>query len=464
MKWSPRFFRALAWCMIFISLAALPFILFAGLEGRGDIARGFTVTVAIGAFIGGIVLAGTGRVNRPAGASAALRLAFFGWVLVPLLAAPPLIAATGSMSSGIFEAYSALTTTGAIIQSPEEAGLSITLWRCILAWLGGLGSLVLAATVFAALDRRGVGLRRTYLLTVEHSDLFTNFGRALRRFGAIYVGVTLAGFVLLMLLGTAPFDSLCLALSGIATAGLAPQSGALDVWLSPAAQGVLAILCLMGAWNMAVQYDLASRRRISRGTGELRAMLVLGLGAALYSGLTGDIGQAWASGLDMLFAITTTGYQTASTPVLPLTLLVLLAMAGGSTISTSGGIKMPRILLLLRRAGGELSSLSHPSAAVRTRFIGRPVSDSALTGVWVYALAYPTALGLGAVALGVSGASFHDSWAVSAASLVNAGPLAGVDYATLSPVTLAVSTAIMVLGRLEVLAAAAAIYVIFARD
>ncbi|MBL4544958.1 MAG: hypothetical protein JKP95_04260 [Oceanicaulis sp.] len=141
-------------------------------------------------------------------------------------------------------------------------------------------------------------------------------------------------------------------------------------------------------------------------------MLVLGLGAALYAAVTIDLSHAWASGLDMLFAITTTGYQTASQPVLPLTLLVLLAMAGGSTISTSGGIKMPRILLLLRRAGGELSSLSHPSAAVRTRFIGRPVSDSALTGVWVYALAYPAALGLGAVALGMTGASFHDSWAV----------------------------------------------------
>jgi trk system potassium uptake protein TrkH len=210
--------------MIFISLAALPFILFAGLEGRGDIARGFTVTVA------------TGRVyrrhrsrgdrHRSIARRGQRRLAAGAfWVGSGPSAG---VAAADrrhrlACRQGVFEAYSALTTTGAIIQSPEEAGVSITLWRCVLAWLGGLGSLVLAATVFAALDRRGVGLRRTYLLTVEHSDLFTNFGRALRRFGAIYVGVTLAGFVLLMLLGTAPFDSLCLALSGIATAGLAPR-------------------------------------------------------------------------------------------------------------------------------------------------------------------------------------------------------------------------------------------------
>ena len=464
MKWSPRFFRALAWCAVFISAAAAPFVLFAGLEGQAEVARGFTVTVVLGVFLGGVTLAGTRKVQSPAGASAALRLALFGWLLTPLLASPPLVAATGSFSAGVFEAYGALTTTGAITLAPEEAGISITLWRCVLAWLGGLGSLVLAATVFAALDRRGVGLRRTYLLTVEHADLFTNFGRALRRFGAIYVGLTLVGFLMLMLTGAAPYDSLCLALSGLSTAGLTPRSDAMEVWLSPAAQAVLALICLSGAWNMAVQYDLASRRRISRGSGELRAILVLGLGAGLYFLVSGYPGQAFSGALDMVFAVTTAGFQTQAVPALPLTLLVLVAMAGGSTISTSGGIKMPRILLLLRRAGGELSSLSHPSAAVRTRFIGRPVSDSALAGVWVYALAYPAVLGLGTVAIGASGVSFEQAWMVSAASLVNAGPLAGVDYAALPPMALAVSSFIMVLGRLEVLAAAAAFYVIFARD
>ena len=87
-----------------------------------------------------------------------------------------------------------------------------------------------------------------------------------------------------------------------------------------------------------------------------------------------------------------------------------------------------------------------------------------MAGVWVYALAYPAALGLGAVLLGVSGISFEQALMVSTASLVNAGPLAGVDYATLPGGALTISALIMVLGRLEVLAAAAAVYVIFARD
>ena len=147
MPWSPRFFRALAWCAIFISAAAAPFILFAGLEGRAEVARGFTVTVMLGAFLGGVTLAGTRKIHSPARASAALRLALFGWLLTPLLAAPPLVAATGSLPQGVFEAFSALTTTGAITLSPEEAGVSITLWRCVLAWLGGLGSLIMRSLV-----------------------------------------------------------------------------------------------------------------------------------------------------------------------------------------------------------------------------------------------------------------------------------------------------------------------------
>ena len=357
-----------------------------------------------------------------------------------------------------------MTTTGAVLGALEETSRAIVLWRSYLAWLGGLASLVLAATVFAALDRRGVGLRRTSLLTVERADLFTNFGRAFRRLGVVYGLVTALGAVMLMITGAAPFDAVCLALSGVATAGLAPQAGPLSEWLPPASILILAALCLAGAWNFAVLYEWLSRFRLQRGTGELRAMTaiagVCGVGAMAFAG----IGSVPAGVLDGLFAITTAGYQTAATSPVPVTVLLLLAFIGGSTISTSGGVKMPRILLLLRRAGGELSLLSHPSAAVRTRFAGRSVFDEALAGVWVYALAFPVALGFGAVAIALGGAGFEPAWRTAAASLSNMGPPAAADFAQLPPASLLVSAVLMIAGRLEVLAAAAAIYVIFARD
>ncbi|MEQ8405265.1 MAG: potassium transporter TrkG [Oceanicaulis sp.] len=463
MRLSPRLFRALGWCALLIGASAAPFIAIAGLEGALDAARGFFVTAVLGLFMGGAVLAGTARLTQPAGAAAALRLSLYAWALTPLLAAPPLAAAAGGAVEGVFESYAALTTTGAVLIDPEVAPRSIVLWRCYLAWLGGLASLVLAATVFAALDRRGVGLRRTSLLTVERSDLFTNFGRGFRRLGAVYGLVTVLGFVALMAGGAGAFDALCLALGGVSTSGLAPQSGPLTAWLPGPAILALALLCLAGAWNFAVMYEYLSRYRIQRGTGELRAMAGTALACGLAALVIAGPASAPAGLLDGLFAITTAGYQTTAV-ALPAAAIFFLALVGGSTISTSGGVKMPRVLLLMRRAGGELSVLSHPSAAVRTRFSGRPVSDSALAGVWVYALAFPLALGVGAAGIALGGAEFDAAWRAAAASLTNTGPPAASDFVALSQASLIACTVLMVAGRLEVMAAAAALFVIFARD
>ncbi|MFP4518305.1 MAG: potassium transporter TrkG [Oceanicaulis sp.] len=464
MRLSPRLFRALGWCALVIGASAGPFVALAGLEGDEAAARGFFSTAVVGLFVGGLVLAGTARLTQPAGAAEALRLSFYAWVLTPLLAAPPLAAGAGGAIGGVFEAFSALTTTGAILAEPEQVSRSVVLWRCYLAWLGGLASLVLAATVFAALDRRGVGLRRTSLLTVERSDLFTNFGRGFRRLGAVYGLVTTLGAVLMMSAGAAPFDALCLALSGIATAGLSPQSGPLLDWAPPATVIALALVCLAGAWNFAVMYEWLSRYRIQRGTGELRAMAGVALGAGVAALLLAGPGAFPTGVLDGLFAISTAGFTASSGFAFPAVALFCLGLVGGATISTSGGVKMPRVLLLLRRAGGELSLLSHPSAAVRTRFGGRPVSDSALAGVWVYALAFPVALGVGAVMIALGGAEFGPAWRTAAASVTNMGPPAAADFAGLPPASLLASCVLMVAGRLEVMAAAAAVYVIFARD
>lgn len=457
-------FRALAWGLLALGASAAPFALFAAAEGEEAVMRGFFVTAAAGIFVGGATLAGTASLNRPAGAAAALRLAFYGWLVAPLFASPPFIMATGGSVTGLFEAYSALTTTGAVVLAAEDAPASIILWRCWLAWLGGLVSLVLAATVFAALDRRGVGLRRTSLLTVERADLFTNFGRAIRRLGLVYALATAVGWLALMLSGTPAFAAVCLALSGVATAGFTPFSVPLLEAIPAPAVLVLAALCLAGAWNFAVQYELLSRFRAHRGTGELRAMGAVAGACGIAALFTAGPEQLGPAVLDALFAVTTAGFDASAAAPVPIAALVLLAMVGGSPISTSGGIKMPRVLLLARRAAGELSLLSHPSAAVRTRFAGRSVSDDALAGVWVYAIAFPVALGFGAVAIGLGGAEFSDAWRAAAASLANAGPLGGVDYALLSGPSLAACALLMVAGRLEVLAAAAAVYVIFARD
>ncbi|MEO1038142.1 MAG: potassium transporter TrkG [Pseudomonadota bacterium] len=461
---SLRLLQALGWCWLIVGGFAAPLAAGAAAEGAGEVARGFALTAAAGVFLGGLSLTSTRGAQAPADTATALRLLLYGWLTTPVLAAPALIASTGGFASGLFESFSALTTTGASVVVPEDAPRSIVLWRGLLQWLGGLASLVLAVTVLATLDAKGPGLRRSTLLTVEGDDVFTNFGRAIRRIGSTYLGLTILGVGLLMATGAQPFSALTLAMSAISTGGMTPQSGPLGDWLPLAAILVTALICLSGAWSMALQYELVTRRRLMRSPGDLRAMMVLALAGGVAAAVFAGAGEFPMAALDAWFAVTTAGFSADGAAHLPAIILVTLALIGGSAVSTTGGVKIPRVLLLARRAREELILLSHPSAAVTTRFAGRPASDAALLSVAVYALAYPLAMGAGALLIGAAGADFSEAWLLSGAALANAGPLTGADYASLPDSVLYVLIPVMIVGRLEVVAFAAALFVIFTKD
>ncbi|TGY87916.1 TrkH family potassium uptake protein [Marinicauda algicola] len=460
---SPRLVRALGWCWLIVGLSALPFVLIATAEEADTIARGFAASAVLGLFAGGLSLAATRSLKGRAGPRTALRLALYGWLTTPLFAAPPLVAAAAGTMPGLFEAYSAMTTTGASVLDPDQQERSILLWRAFLQWIGGFATLILAVTVFAALELPGLGLRRSTLLTVAEEDLFTNFGRAARRLGLVYGLITVFTVLTLSLTALDAFEALCLALSGVSTGGMTPRSGPIEAWLPLPGQMILAACTLFGAWNLALQYELIHRGRAVRLTGDLRAMVAVCLAMAFVVALVFGPGEAWPAFLDTLFAITTAGFTTGE-GVLPTVILLSLAVIGGSALSTSGGAKISRIMLLLKRAAGELSLLAHPSAAIFTRFAGRHVGDKALLEVWIVALSFPFAIGVAGILLGLAGLDFASAWQVAAASIANAGPLAEIDYAGLPPGAMVISVLAMIAGRLEILAAAAAVFVIIVRE
>ena len=168
---------------------------------------------------------------------------------------------------------------------------------------------------------------------------------------------------------------------------------------------------------------------------------------------------------DALFAVTTAGYSVSGAEgVLPIVALITLALAGGAAVSTSGGIKMARLRLLIRRAGRDILLLVQPSAVGGSRFAGRTVNESALVSVWSYALAYPVVLALGALALGAFSADRGLAWSVSGAALANAGPIAGEAYGQIGNGGLIIASILMILGRIEILPLAAVLFLLFSGD
>lgn len=418
----------------------------------------------------------------------ALLFLFLFWVIVPIASALPYLSVPMSMSNivgpdsitvvgesakttkiniGIayFEAVSALTTTGASTLQADLLPKTILIWRSLLQWCGGVFAAIFAVVILAAVNLSGTGVHKSVLFTLKRGELFSQFIRIGRVIALVYALVSAACFVLLVVFGTPSFEALCLSLSAVATGGLTPRDGILAPYVSHMGGVVLALTCLFGACNVALLWDILRRRSLNavreffsnvehRGLlGIASIFLLLGFGYVGYRHLYTLVVEA-------AFMASTAGfdYHVIGVDILPPSILIALALIGGSALSTAGGLKIIRFLLLFHHMRTDLDRMSHPSRVMPVRFQGNIIEDKAFLSIWMYFFAYSLVFALGIAALGASGLSFTHAVTISASALSNTGPLLDatypeISYANLNVMGLAIVDAMMLIGRIEVLAA-----------
>ncbi|WP_417496025.1 potassium transporter TrkG [Maricaulis sp.] len=435
--------------------------------GERHLAPLFGATLMVGVVPGCLILAASR--SMPVGASAldALVLGLLAWITIPLLAAVPFyLSGYFDAVDSLFEAYSSVTTTGAILLPPEDLPRSLVLWRAVLSWLGGFATVLLAIAVFAALDSDIPAIRRSTLLTIQPDDVFSHLRLAATRIILVYAVLTSIIWLALILTGNTPFIAITLAFGSISTGGYAPFSGGLDEHLGAVSITLVMLGCLVGAVNFSLYWD-ALRDRKAWLDIDLAgiAILVTVLAAFFIIASPGYLLQNLARAV---FVVTTSGYAygTAAMPVL--VAAIFIAMIGGAAGSTTGGIKISRIMLLWRRMDVELATLADPSVVRPMSFRARPAPDRALIAIWSYVLAFLFALGIGTILLTLTGLNFEHGFIAMAAALANVGPLyqeaaIGWDWDRMSDGAKLVLIPAMILGRLEVLAALAAVWALFIR-
>ena len=428
--------------------------------------------VSVGVFGLLLVMLSTGFDARESKSEAILFLVLF-WLLMPAILCLPFrfMGPSPTFLAAYFESVSAFTTTGASRLNPDELSPVLLFWRSLVQWIGGVCVATFAVVILAAVNQTGTGVHKTMLYTLKDGKLFNRLSGIGGLVAGVYMFLALIGFILMTLGGAPAFDALCLALSGVSTGGLTPRAGPLQLYIPPFAATVLAILCIFGAMNVAVIWDYLRLRKAIHALRivfnvEHRALLVimsvLVLIGIAFSGL-GSLGDLV---LDSAFFASSAGfqYQVISLDLIPPVILITFALTGGSALSTAGGVKLIRILLLFRHLGTELSRLSHPSRVIPVTFRSRMIPDAAFLSVWMYFFAYTLAFGVGIVAFGVVGLPLDDAIASAAASLSNVGPLlgltlpeSGLTYAQFTNGQMCVGVFLMLLGRIEVLAAIALI-------
>lgn len=399
----------------------------------------------------------------------AFLLTFLSWIICCFFSSLPIYwpAQECTFMNAIFEAVSALTTTGfSTISNLEAMPKGIVLWRAILQWLGGIGIIVMAITIFPVLRIGGMQLFRS-----EFSD---RSEKILPRVSQIAAGIlyaytffTLIGYSSLILCGLESFDALCHAASAISTGGLSTHTNGIIDFDNTAAEMVLIILMIIGGSTLLLYIRLwkGDYKGVLRDQ-QLRGYLkVIGFACILASICLIMRGMPVLASIRRgcfvaISTITTTGfvlfnYMDFGTSLI--TTIFLISFIGGCTGSTTGGIKIFRFQIIASFISNHIKQLRRPHGVFVPMFQGQKISDQLVSSVFTFVGLYLLLIAVLAILLSLTGLDFVSalSGAVAAISNVGAGlgnvigPVGNIDQ--ISPFAKILLMLGMILGRLELL-------------
>ena len=444
----------------------------------------FLVAGAITAVFGG-VLELVSRGKERIGAREGYFVVAVLWLLIAAACAIPyLVADEPQLSNPIdayFEAMSGASTTGAtVLVDPEGLNRSLVMWRGFTAWVGGLGVIVLAVAVLQRLRIGGRHLLQAEAPGPELDSLAETVRASARQFIALYVALTVAEVAVLSLLGWTGVDermnfyeAVAHSFATIPTAGFSTQARSIEPFAG-ATQWAIVVFMILAGTNFALMYRAVARRspRPFGRDEEFRLYLFfIFVGSAIVCAelLAEDIFHGTAAVRHAVFnavsMMTTTGFASADfnqwTALTSLTLVGLM-FVGASAGSTSGSIKVVRHVVIVKVLRRELHQTLHPELVSPLRVNRRVIDERAVRAVIAFALIYAGTFALGAVALVLESArtnapvSAFDAIAASATALGNVGPGLGLagpmgSFASYSDFATCVLTALMWLGRLEII-------------
>lgn len=420
----------------------------------------------------GIALIATRRFNRELNVRDGVLLVVMCWVLLPLIAAVPLLLGVPglSFSHAYFEAVSGLTATGGTALSGLD-GLppSINLWRTELHWIGGLGIIVLAVAILPML---GVGGRQLMKAEVpgpiKEAGITPRMAETARGFWVIYIVLTALCVLAYGLSGMNWLDALIHAFSTVSLGGFSSHDASLGYFNSPVIETITIIFALCSGVSYATHFAALSGRSFKpyRKDGELPYyFLVMGASVLLIATYIWQAGvyPAFATALrhaafNTVSVATTLGYSStdyAQWPLFaPLWMLFLSSFATCSG-SSGGGIKMMRAVVLYKQVFREIIHAVHPNATTTVKLGDMPVSNKIILSILGFGFLYMFSTVFFTLILALSGLDIVTAFSAAVACFNNTGPGLGLvgpagHYGVLSDFQVWVCSFAMLLGRLEI--------------
>ena len=392
-----------------------------------------------------------------------------GWIVLSLTGALP-YAFTGALThyvDAVFETVSGLTTTGStVFPEVEHLPRSVLLWRSLTQWMGGMGVLVLFLALMPKLGDGAVYLMRAESPGPIKSKLVPKVGSTAKILYTIYVALTVLEMVCLRLAGATWFSAVNHAFTTMATGGFSIYNTSLS-GASPAVMWIVTAFSFLAGVNFSLPFlAVTGRLRAALRSEELRVYLSIVVGVTLLICLClrmqagVPLGESVTdAAFQTVTIITTTGFATvdfAQWPTFCRMALLVLMFTGGCAGSTSGGIKLSRVLILWKSLVRELKRMVHPNHVSVIKVDGQPVEERVVSSTGAYIMAYMAVLLAGALVVSWDNFGFQESFAASLTCISNVGPGLGIlgpmeNFSILSPLSKIALSLEMLTGRLELM-------------
>ena len=394
------------------------------------------------------------------------------WIIMSLIGALPFVidGCIPSFVDAFFETVSGFTTTGAsILTEIESLGRGMLFWRSFTHFVGGMGVVVFVLAILPQADTRSVKLMHVMRAEVpgpKVGKLVSKIGHTARIMYGIYIGLTVIEMILLLAGGMPVYDSIVNSFATAGTGGFAIKNASIAAYDRAYIDYVIGIFMFLFGVNFNLYYlILIGHVGEALRSEELRWYLIItGVSTALIAAdiyeIFGTVGESVRYAFFQVTSVmSTTGFTTSdynAWPALSKVILALLMFCGACVGSTTGGIKVGRIILLVKSGLREVKYMLHPRAVVAVRSEGKPVERDVLRGansyMIVYIMLFTASLFLVEM---VEECDLVTGFTAVSACLNNVGPGLGEvgpagNFSALTPFTKILLSVDMLAGRLEI--------------
>ena len=395
------------------------------------------------------------------------------WIVFSLIGMVPylLTGTLDNVTDALFETMSGFTTVGASVITDVEAQChSILFWRALTQWTGGIGIIVISLALLPRFGFSGMMMFGAEMAGPTKEKLSPKIADTAKKLGIIYLALTVAETIALRIGGMSLFDAVCHSMTTTSTGGFSTKNSSIAYW-GPSIQYIILIFMFLSGINFTLYYFALNGKmklKVLKNE-ELKWYTTIVIIASVilficicdfkegisFSTIEEHVRKAL---FQTITIITSTGFCESDYALWPTTtwiVIVLLMSCGASAGSTTGGIKLSRIIIALKYCYYEFKRMVHPHAVIPVTYSGTIIKPDIISRVFAFIFLYVFVIIIGTLVLNFTGMNLTEAASGMITCMSNCGPAFGElspshNFAALSDFSKWFMTFAMLLGRLEI--------------